>query len=90
LVERRIPNPKAAGSIPATPAKLNIMAKVRVIASTVRYGSNGFKHAGDEYNLPDAEAKEKAANKLVVIIPDVKEDKDIKLTKEDKETIKTK
>jgi len=72
------------------------MAKVRVIASTVRYGSNGYKHAGDEYNLPDAEAKEKARLGLVVIVKastgtvDLKEEKAIKLTKEDKETIETK
>lgn len=72
------------------------MAKVRVIASTVRYGSNGFKHAGDEYNLPDGEAKAKAALGLVVIVKDasnivdVKDEKEVKLTKEDKGLIETK
>lgn len=60
------------------------MAKVRVIASTVRYGSNGFKHAGDEYNLPDAEAKEKESKGLVEILS-LKEDKGAITTKELKE-----
>jgi hypothetical protein len=54
--------------VTALPSKLIIMARVKVIASTVRYGSNGFKHAGDEYNLPDEVAKEKAAAGLVRII----------------------
>ncbi|QIL41020.1 hypothetical protein G7074_18165 [Pedobacter sp. HDW13] len=48
------------------------MAKVRVIASTIRYGSNGFKHKGDTFNLPDAEAKDKAAKKLVEIVEETK------------------
>lgn len=45
------------------------MAKVEVIASTIRYGSNGFKHKGEVFNLPDEVAKEKAAAGLVKIIP---------------------
>lgn len=44
------------------------MALVKVIASTVRYGSNGFKHAGDEYNLPEEKAKEMAKAGLVRVI----------------------
>lgn len=66
------------------------MAKVRVIISTIRYGSNGYKHKGDEFNLPDALAKEKADKGLVEILTEVKEEKEIKLTKESKETIDTK
>lgn len=63
----------------------NIMAKVRVIASTVRYGSNGFKHAGEYYNLPEAEAKEKADKGLVEILPEKKAEKSETITKELKE-----
>lgn len=67
------------------------MAKVRVIASAMRYGSNGFKHAGDEFNLPDEEAKEKADQGFVKILPDtVKLEKAVKVTKELKEVISTK
>lgn len=65
------------------------MAKVRVIASTVRYGSNGFKHAGDEYNLPDSEAKEKESKGLIQILP-AKEEKEVTTTKEFKEVATTK
>lgn len=65
------------------------MAKVRVIASTVRYGSNGFKHAGDEYNLPDSEAKEKESKGLVQILS-AKEEKEIVTTKELKEPVTSK
>lgn len=46
------------------------MTKVKVIVSTIRYGSNGFKHMGDVFNLPEATAKEKADKGLVKIITD--------------------
>ena len=65
------------------------MSKVRVIASVMRYGSNGFKHAGDEFNLPDEVAKDKEGKGFVKIIPDVKEDKAKTNTKELKEVIET-
>ncbi|RAJ28873.1 hypothetical protein [Pedobacter cryoconitis] len=66
------------------------MAKVRAIASTISYGSNGFKHLGDVFNLPDSQAKEKEALGLVQILPDEKEDKTGKETKELKSEVKTK
>lgn len=47
------------------------MAKVKALC-TIRYGTNGFKHPGDVFNLPDDLAKEKEAKGLVSII---KEDK---------------
>lgn len=63
------------------------MAKVRVIISTVRYGTNGYKHKGDEFNLPDVIAEEKVKKGLVEY---VKENKEVKESKELKEEIKTK
>lgn len=63
--------------------------KVRVIASAIRYGSNGFKHKGDIFNLPDTEAKEKIARKLVEAVTE-KEDKAATSTKELKEDNLTK
>lgn len=75
--------------------------RVRVIASTISYGSNGFKHAGDEFSLPDDQAKEKAAAGLVKIIPSlpkrkkkvapaaVKEEKAVTVSPEVKEALKS-
>jgi hypothetical protein len=57
------------------------MTKVRTIISTIRYGSNGFKHMGDVFNLPEAVAKEKAAKGLVEILTDDEANQD-ELTKE--------
>jgi hypothetical protein len=62
------------------------MALVEAIISTVRYGTNGYKHMGDQYQLPDDIAKEKADLGLVKILS---LDSD-KKTKELKDTIKTK
>ena len=42
--------------------------RVKVLVSTVRYGTNGFKHKGDEYSLPEDQAKAKADLGLVKII----------------------
>jgi len=73
------------------------MAKVKVLISTMRYGSNGFKHKGDEFNLPDELAKEKAAQGFVKILSldsdkavKVKQDKAVVTTKELKTSVKTK
>lgn len=76
--------------LPPLQINLNIMAKVRVIASAMRYGTNGFKHAGDEFNLPDLEAKEREEKGFVKIIPDNKVDLSKTATKELKEVISTK
>lgn len=35
---------------------------------TIRYGSNGFKHKGDEFSLTDEEATEKSKKGLVKIL----------------------
>ena len=50
------------------------MARVRVIISTIRYGSNGFKHFGEEFNLPAAKAKEQADQGLVEILNETEEE----------------
>ncbi|TDO21893.1 hypothetical protein [Pedobacter duraquae] len=54
------------------------MPKVKVIISTIRYGSNGFKHFGDVFNLPTAKAKELADQGFVKIL-DETENSDLDL-----------
>jgi phage gp45-like len=61
------------------------MAKVKALC-TVRYGSNGFKHEGDIFNLTEERAIELLNKKCVILVEDEKVDitASQRVTKEDK------